>query len=348
MRLLIVTPRYFPEAGGVEEHVAQIARRAAEREWPVTVLTTSLTSAVSERREGVEIVRVPAWPRNGDVRVAPSIPRVVAERRWDLMHLQSFHTAVAPLAMLAALATRLPYVVTFHSGGHSSSVRQWLRPLQRRSLSPLLRRARRLIPVSQRELDVFSHDLRLPASRFELIPNGVDPPPPPAARPSVEPAPYPLLASIGRLERYKGHQHVIAALPLVLETHPDAVLWVAGHGPYEGELRAQAESLGVAERVRFEPVPPGERALMAARLAQSDVVVLMSDFETHPLAALEAISVGRRLVVADSPGLAELADEGLASRVPMRADAPTVARAIVESLASPAPAAGASLPTCDD
>jgi len=54
----------------------------------------------------------------------------------DLVHVQSYHTLVAPLAMLRALLLRVPYVVTFHGGGHSLGHRNRARRLQRRFLRP--------------------------------------------------------------------------------------------------------------------------------------------------------------------------------------------------------------------
>jgi hypothetical protein len=42
---------------------------------------------------------------------------------------------------------------------------------------------------------------------------------------------------------------------------------------------------------------------MAELLATVSLVVLMSEFETHPLVALEAAAAGCRLLVADGSGL---------------------------------------------
>ena len=99
---------------------------------------------------------------------------VVRAGDWDLVHVQSYHSAVAPLAMLAALRAGLPYVVTFHGGGHSSRMRNAMRPLQWFALRPLLARARKLIAVAEFEAERFSSALRLPRERFVVIPNGSD------------------------------------------------------------------------------------------------------------------------------------------------------------------------------
>ena len=64
--------------------------------------------------------------------------------------------------MLRAIILRVPFVVTFHGGGHSSGLRNRLRRLQRRLMRPLLRRAARLVAVARFEIDEYSRELRLP------------------------------------------------------------------------------------------------------------------------------------------------------------------------------------------
>ena len=45
----------------------------------------------------------------------------------------------------------------------------------------------------------------------------------------------------------------------------------------------------------------------------------MSDYEANPVAVMEALALGRKVVVADTSGLSELASEGLATAVPPNA-----------------------------
>ena len=296
---------------------------------------------VAERRHGVPIRSVRRWPANRDYYLAPRIwPEMARGGPWDVIHIQSYHTLVPPLAMLRALTLRVPYVVTFHSGGHSSRLRHGLRGLQRRAQRPLLARAARLIAVAQFEVDLYSRELRLPPGRFALIPNGTD----------VEAGDGDdiegggrdrdgdggaLLASIGRLERYKGHQRAIEALPHVLERRADARLLIVGTGPYEAELRRRAAQLGIPERVEFTSLPAEDREGMARLLRRVSLVVLLSDYETHPLAALEAAALGRPMIVADRAGLGEVARDGLARAVPPGATPEAVAGAVLEELESP-------------
>ena len=346
-RLLMVTPRYFPLVGGVEHHVAQVSRLLAKH-IDVTVLTTDTTGELpaSEERDGVKIVRVPAWPRRRDYYFSPALYSTILNGDWDLMHVQSYHTAVAPFAMAASLRSGLPFVLTFHGGGHSSHLREALRDIQWALLQPLLARAARLIAVARFEAERFSAALRLPQSRFVIIPNGSDLPALPAEEiERLRASGHQTIVSVGRLERYKGHQRVIEAMPAVLRELPDAELRILGSGPYQPELERLVTQLGLAERVRIGSIPPEDRRAMAEAFAECSLVVLMSQFETHPLAVIEALALGRPALVADTSGLRELAEEGLARSVPLEITSADLAEAIVGELRHPREVPSISAPT---
>jgi len=81
-----------------------------------------------------------------------------------------------------------------------------------------------------------------------LIPPGVDIP----ADTDPLPAEHPTLLTIARLEdRYKGHDVVIRALPLVRAKVPDVRWIVIGDGPLRAGLEQHAGACGVLDSVRF-------------------------------------------------------------------------------------------------
>jgi glycosyltransferase involved in cell wall biosynthesis/GT2 family glycosyltransferase len=348
-RVLMVTPRSPLAQGGVERHVMEVSRRMAAAGVHVEVLCTDpeLKAAKTETRDGVRIRTVRAWPRGRDWYLAPGIWREMGREKWDLVHVQSYHTLVAPLAMLRALTLRLPYVVTFHGGGHSSEVRNRSRGLQMRLLRPLLRRAARLVAIARFEIEEYGAALGVPPERWAFIPNGTDLSFSDAGLAEAEPE-VPTLASVGRLERYKGHHRVLEAFPRVLEREPRARLLIVGKGPYEADLRRQAEELGVAEQVEVTSVPSDDPGGMAALLGRVSLVVLMSEFESHPLVALEAAAARRRLLVAEAGGLREIAQDGFGQGIPLDSTPEQIAAAALEELEKPLPQRSPSLTSWDE
>lgn len=351
LKIIMVTPRYYPYMGGIETHVYEVGRRLAQKGNHITILTTMPDSPLSalpreEESEGMHIIRVRAWPKGRDYYLAPEIRAIIKQTKWDLVHCQGCHTFVPPLAMVAARETGLPYALTFHTGGHSSGVRNRIRGVQWRLLRPFLAKASALIGVSHFEADYFRNLLRLPAEKFTVISNGSTLPSLPA---SHTPAPQgTLIVSVGRLERYKGHQHLIAALPRIRAWRPDARLLIVGTGPYEASLRQLAQTNGVAEQVEIRAIPASDRLGMAEVLSQATLMALLSDYEAHPIAVMEALSLQRPVLVTETSGLKELADQRLVRAIPLHSTPEEVALAVQKQIEEPVlPPTSFVLPTWD-
>jgi glycosyltransferase involved in cell wall biosynthesis len=350
LRVLMVTPRYPPDVGGVERHVQEVSRRLVEMGCRVTVLSTDQRGELIGVRDedGVEVRRLRAFGAAAGLYFAPRLWQEMGRQNWDVVHVQSYHTAFAPTAMARAIQSRTPFVLTFHGGGHSSRIRHESRGLQRWLLGPLIRRAARLVAIARFEVDTYGVELGIPRQRFCFIPNGV------AFATDIEPrsaedlADYPVIASIGRLERYKGHHRVVRAFADLSHSEPSARLWIVGTGPQEANLRREVRRLGVEDRVEFRSVPSDNPAAMLQLLRSVNVVVSMSEFESHPIAALEAAAVGCALVVADTSGLREMARQGLARAIPMSASDRGVADAIRQEMNAPRAARKVELLTWDD
>jgi glycosyltransferase involved in cell wall biosynthesis len=347
LRVLMVCARYLPDIGGTETHIYEVARRLSGLDgFDITVLATDRSRRLPrwEVLEDITVLRVPAWPRRRDYYLAPGIADVVAQRdRWDLIHCQGIHTPVPVQAMVAARRIGIPYMVTFHTGGHSLRHRNAMRSVQWRLTGPLLRNAVSLVGVSHFEAECLSEQARLRGKPVTVIRNGGTLPPAPAGIAAVPGR----IVSSGRLERYKGHHRVIEVLPHIVREVPDAHVLVLGIGPYEGKLRELARRLGVADRVTIKHLPPSDREGMARVLAESSVVVALSEYEAHPVAVMEALSVGRPVVGYDLAGIGELVSEGWVHGVTPGAPAISVARSLVEAMSAPSLADTAKLPTWD-
>ena len=347
LRVLVVCHRYFPYLGGIETHVYEVLKRLSKNSaFSITLLTTDLSGQLPQEEviDGVTVLRVPAWPRKRDYYLAPRIPAIVGQPdRWDLVHCQGIHNFVPLLSMFAARRVKIPYLVSFHTGGHSKRWRNAIRSTQWRVLGPLLRGASRLIGVSRFEADTISRHARLADKDVTVIRNGGTLPPPSAG---VTPVPGRIVSS-GRLERYKGHHRVIEALPEVIRLVPEAHLRILGSGPYESELRELASRLGVADRVTITSIAPADRAAMGQALTEASVIAALSEYEAHPIAVMEALSVSRPVVGFDIAGIGELVGEGWVRGVDPKESPAGIARQLVSAMSARPSVDPADLPTWD-
>lgn len=170
-----------------------------------------------------------------------------------------------------------------------------------------------------------------PAGRVRCIPNFAAAPPRADAvdRASLDtPADAPLLLSMGRLHEAKAHDITLQALAEL----PDAWLWIAGVGPLEPKLRAMAQALGVAGRVRFL----GWRTDASALYQTADVCVFPSRYEPLGNVVIQAWAHGLPVVAAASQGPAALIEDGKDGLLVPIDKPPALAAAIRALLADPA------------
>ena len=184
-------------------------------------------------------------------------------------------------------------------------------------LRPLLRRSSALIAVCDYEVEQFARRLKVDPQKDQAHPKWCRTSP--CRRlsvPGTRLAAYKLRGTVGALQRSsQAHcRHAVAP-----RDGAGARLVVVGRGSYERQLRRLVIRLGVERAVTFTSFDAANRAALGTLIRSSDIVALLSDYEANPVALMEALALGRKIVVADTSGLSELASEGLAIAVPPKA-----------------------------
>jgi len=332
--VLILSWEYPPVIeGGLARHVRKLAEALASQGMGVDVLTRGLGGdaqadrARLEVRRGVSVhrVREPAWPRELDQFVAwveqmnqdmlAAGEALAQEHAYDLVHGHDW--LVGRAAAKLATALNVPYVTTIHAtehGRHQGWVQEppqsRIHALERR----MARRADSVIVCSYymrgHVADIFDID----EQRVAVIPNGVDPS---ELRPSGDletlrrefARPHEkLVLLVGRLVYEKGFQLALDALPGVIERVGKVRFLVAGSGTHEGELKAQAQRLGLCTHGTFLGWIGDDVLHSLYRIA--DLCVVPSIYEPFGLVALEAMASGCPCIVADTGGLREVVPVG--------------------------------------
>jgi colanic acid/amylovoran biosynthesis glycosyltransferase len=130
------------------------------------------------------------------------------------------------------------------------------------------------------------------------------------------------LITVGRLEREKGHALLLDALAAIARSEGTRVgLTVVGDGSEMPALQAQAERLGIADRVRFLGRVGQDR--IREHYARADAFCLSSLGEGIPVVLMEAMAMRLPVIAPRMMGIPELVEDGVSGLlvVPGRPDA---------------------------
>lgn len=201
-----------------------------------------------------------------------------------------------------------------------------------------VRRARHadaIVAVSRRLADDLAAG-GIERDRIYVIPNsvaGVPAAPARAVMPAANPGRAVTIGVASRLMKAKGLQHLVAALPIILQRYPNTQLFIAGSGRYERALRDRVRRLNLDGHVTFL----GYVADPMAMLHGVDIFVYPSadPGEVLPTAILEAMSAGVPVVASDVGSLPEVVSNEQTGILTPAGDSAALAHAVLDLLDNP-------------
>jgi glycosyltransferase involved in cell wall biosynthesis len=114
----------------------------------------------------------------------------------------------------------------------------------------------------------------------------------------------PTLVTAGRLVPWKGFSALLRVVAKLKETHPAITLVIAGDGPLEKTLKAEAETLTLGTAVRF--VGRVSKEALGASIKAADVFVLNTAYEGLSHQLIEVMDIGTPIVTTPAGGNTEL------------------------------------------
>lgn len=342
LRIALIASSFAPHVGGVEEHVAQVARSLAERGHAVEVWTVDReVRPEAPFGHGVTVrylpTPLPARAPRALVRFSICGPR--AWRQWtrahrvlrpDALHIHCFGpNGLYGLALHRRFAT--PLIVTSHGETTGDDTSVFTRSaLLRRGLRRALAAAAAVTAPS----DYVLNDLR---RRFglrggEVVVNGVR-----VDLPEAEPpVTGRYITTVRRLGRMKGVDLLVAAFAHARAAgrlDPDVRLVIAGDGPERERLQQQIRAAGLDGSVLL--LGWLNPAQVAALASGAEAMVVPSRDEAFGIVALEAWRSGAPLIMTTRGGAAEFMTDGVDAVLVDPEDTEALASAIHRLLSNP-------------
>ena len=315
MRIVQVSPWFHPHLGGVESHVYSICAELAKRGHEVEVLTSRHKKNLPAREtiEGFTVTRLKPVATMMRTPIVPRTKAALRERKADVFHAHSPPPLSSYYTSKIASEMGIPFVLTYHCDIEIPSVFGLVaEELYRRTLGARTMRGASRIIVTTETYAATSRAIWKYSP--VVIPNPVDYD---IFRPDVDgrecrrtlglsPDEHMVLL-VGRIVPHKGIEYLVEAAQYV----DNAKFVIGGEGPSLGAVRRVARVFGVQEKVIFAGRVP--RAKLPEYYAACDVAVLpsVSRLEAFGIAALEAMSTGKPVVVSDMPGIREVIANGV-------------------------------------
>ena len=323
MKILMLTWEYPPRVvGGIARVVYDLSKTLLKDGHDVTVVTYREGDApYFEDDKGVKVYRVDNYMINPNNfidwimqlnfnLVAKANELIAKEGNFDVIHAHDWLVAYAAKTLKNSF--NIPIVATIHAteSGRNSGIHDETQRYINDTEWMLTYEASEVIVNSNYMKNELQRLFGLPYEKINVVPNGVNL----NLFNGIE-RDYnfrrryamdneKIILFMGRLVYEKGVQHLIAAMPKILNGYHDSKLIICGKGGMLDELKAEANALGLGQKVYFAGYMNGKDVQRMYKAA--DIAVFPSTYEPFGIVALEAMLSENPVVVSDVGGLNEI------------------------------------------
>lgn len=305
MRVLHVTPTYYPNVGGIEAVIRNMCVGLAHRGHFVGVAHIGPGLAREDvTMEGIPLHRIPLLG-NRLVGLAPGLRKIAGD--YELIHVHD-PQLLAITASVLLYARGIPRVLSTHGfAGHTSNY-ALIKKLHSRFI---LRRALAGYKAVLASSKTDHEHARANADHARLFENGVDV------------ASFSPVASIvgrdprrwlywGRIAANKRPDLLVDLVCELARRGEDVRLTIAGR-PFDdmaASLEKRCEALGMNDRIRI--LPPLETDELLRQIGKAGLFVSASEYEGFGLTFIEAMAGGLCIVSRDAPPMSQFVRDSAA------------------------------------
>lgn len=336
--------------GGTRRHLNDLVEHLDRDRFNVSVICSTkrnrafLNDVDKMRHNGVEVKVIPMVRAIRPVADLVSFVRILAQmrrRKYDVVHTHSSKAGI--LGRAAARLAGVPRIVhTPHVFPFQMQVARLRQTWYTRIERVVAGFTDIFICVSRQEKQAALDHRLAPDNKFVVIENGIDIADDAKDEEIVHQrtilraehaidSEAPVVATVGRFARQKGHRVLIKAIAKVRAQFPQLKLVLAGGGKETYAIQSQIHHLDIEDAT----VMLGEcdNSMVVNRMA--DIVVLPSLWEGLPYVLIEAMAAGKAIVASDVGGVGDAIRDNENGLLVPPGDSDALASALVRLLEDP-------------
>lgn len=310
LNVCMILSGYPPNIGGAERYASDLAKTLVKKGHTVDVLTRAFGDAPALEIDGRLTVRRLSVTGLPGLKLAVFFIRIMLEvfrKRKEIDVIKAYHT-FSPGLVALIMGRIFGKPVVIRDGPSLYTIKMnTSNPVVRRMLTYTLRNVEEVYVDHQ---DTVTEYLKLGARDGHIVclENPVDVeefrPKKSGVKSRLNAEGKFLILCLGRLEKYKGIDYLIKAMPSILKKAPEAMLLLVGYGPEEANLRQLTRELGLEKSVNFFGKVSFEEA--SSFYAAADVFVQPSISGELPNTILQSMATGNAILTTRKVGSSKI------------------------------------------
>ena len=296
MKLVIVTPYFYPKIGGMENYAYNISKKLKEEyNWEIVVITSNHEEKKYKEKKihGIKIYLLPRWFKISNTPINPlwyfQIKRIIKNERPDIINA---HTPVPFITDIAArVCGDLPFILTYHAASlykyknliFNIFIFLYKILIERNTF----KKARIIITVSEFVKIKSSKNLR---KKMFVIYNSISEKDIlRKIKTKVKNNKIIFIASLDKAHSWKGLDNIIEAVKWYIQNFNENIeLLIVGDGDYKKHYEKVVEKLEIGQYVKFVGAKFGKDKYNLLRKAKILVTYPKTANDAFPTVFLEA------------------------------------------------------------
>jgi len=339
MKILIVTPTFYPASGGVPNDTYNLYKGLKQNyNYNIVVITSNHENTYKEEIiEGIKIYRLPYQFKISNTPISfkwkKQIKEIIKKEKPDVIMGHMPVTFICDVTLPIALKEKIPFIIKYHHGG---SMKKGKFPIdiiiwfyESFFLRKILKRSDKIIVSSKFISEDFLKNYKektiviTPAVDTKLFkPNSIK-----------NKNQILFVGNLKKSEDYKGLNFLFEAIKIIKENTPEVKLMIVGDGDYRKYYENMCNKLGLEKNIEFKGELKKEK--LVREYQNTNIFVLPSLMESFGMVLIEAMACKKPVIGSNIGGIPYVIDNNKNGLLVPPKDPKALAKAIIKILENP-------------